>query len=246
MSNLSPPQQKTVPLVTRIEELVRDIPGWSPTDQLYTLHTLALGTASLSGDIVEIGAWCGRSTVVLGHAARQIGNTHVHSIDLFPEKGDWKQNPDGSYYCDLTIGDQSHRAYKEQTIWQAPFEAQMAPIYETHGGPFACFQKQIQLHELQSIVHPHRGTSESFCSALPSNFLCKLAFIDGDHGYDAVSADILRIKDFLVPGGWICFDDAFSSYDGVDRAIREFVIGNSSFDLAQQMTRKLFVARKCR
>jgi hypothetical protein len=48
----------------------------------------------------------------------------------------------------------------------------------------------------------------------------------------------------LLPGGWICFDDAFSHYDGVNRAIQDKVINSGRYELCQQMTRKLFVARR--
>ena len=54
----------------------------------------------------------------------------------------------------------------------------------------------------------------------------------------------MRISARLVPGGWLCFDDAFSTYEGVDRAIRDLVIGKPEFDFSQQLTRKLFVARR--
>jgi len=49
---------------------------------------------------------------------------------------------------------------------------------------------------------------------------------------------------YLVPGGWICFDDAFSYYDGVNRAIEDCIINNPGYELCQQMTRKFFIARK--
>jgi hypothetical protein len=51
------------------------------------------------------------------------------------------------------------------------------------------------------------------------------------------------VERFLLPGGWICFDDAFSSYAGVDQAITELVINSGNYQQCQQLTRKLFVAR---
>ena len=56
--------------------------------------------------------------------------------------------------------------------------------------------------------------------------------------------DIARLAPLLVPGGWICFDDAFSSYDGVNRAITQLVIDNPAYDVTRQLTRKCFAARK--
>lgn len=88
---------KTKPIATQIEEAVKDIPGWSPIDQLLSLFTLALSSSHLQGDILELGSWCGRSAVALGMAARLTGDTKVHCVDLFPEKTDWYQNADGTY-----------------------------------------------------------------------------------------------------------------------------------------------------
>jgi predicted O-methyltransferase YrrM len=232
------------PLIVRLEEMVREIPGWSPIDQLYTLHLLGLATAHLQGDFIEIGSWCGRSAIVLGEAGRSIGNTRIHCIDLFPQRNDWKQSPDGSYFFEVQVNGRLHRAHQEQTVWANAFDTQVAPIYEDFASPLDCFKKQIKRFDLGEIIQIHRGDSTAFASTLPDGFRCKLAFIDGDHGYKAVCQDIKIVKDRLVSGGWICFDDAFSSYEWVNRAIRDLILADPQFDLCQQMTRKLFVARK--
>ena len=94
---------KTVPVIKQIEDLVDDVPGWTPLDQLYTLFNLVYATAGLTGDIVEIGSWCGRSAIVLAFAARMTGVQNVHCIDLFPEKQDWVQTEAGHHYIKVNI-----------------------------------------------------------------------------------------------------------------------------------------------
>jgi predicted O-methyltransferase YrrM len=232
------------PLIGRLETMVTTIPGWSPIDQLYTLHLLGLATSHLPGDFIEIGSWCGRSGIVLGDAARSIGKTKLHCIDLFPQKEDWKQYPNGSYYFEVAIDGRLFRAHQEQTVWRDAFETQVSPVYDEFKSPLDCFKRQIERLELGPMIKIHRGNSATFSEGIGEDFRCKLAFIDGDHGYSAVCDDINMVKDRLVDGGWICFDDAFSSYEWVDRAIRELILADPSFDLCQQMTRKLFVARK--
>lgn len=234
----------TKPIVQQIEDLVIDIPGWSPIDQLYTLFNLAYLTSDFEGDIVEVGSWCGRSAVVLAKAARMIGNTKVHCIDLFPRKNDWSQNPDGTYSFKTTIENQTYTGYQVQVVWQEPFEKDIAPLYEKYDGIFDIFTESIAKNNFQDIVQPFRGNTQSFCESISPDFKCKLAFLDADHCYEAVCQDINNINRFLVKGGWICFDDAFSYYDGVDQAINDLIINNSDFELCQQMTRKFFVARK--
>ncbi len=237
---------KTIPVIRQIEEMVQDIPGWTPVDELYTLFNLAFITADLDGDIVEIGAWCGRSSVVLGMAAKMTGNTKLICIDLFPEKDDWKQNQDGSYSFEVLIGDKRYGGYQEQTVWKEPFERDIAPLYEQYNSVFDIFYKNIKKYNLTDIVRPFRGTSEILKTNMPIDFRCRLAFIDGDHSYRAVCQDIKNIEPFLVEGGWLCFDDAFTTYNGVNQAIEDLIINNPNYELCQQMTRKFFIARKKR
>jgi hypothetical protein len=233
-----------IPIINQIENIVQDIPGWSPIDQLYSLFNLVYLTSDLPGDIVEIGSWCGRSSAVLATAARLVGSIKVHCIDLFPEKNDWKQNEDGSYSFETRINGRAFGGYQEQTVWQEPFEKDIAPLYENYNGILDIFEEVMTRLDLQDIVEVYR--EDSFvCKRLAERKIrCKLAFLDGDHSYAAVCQDIRHVEEILVNGGWICFDDAFSSYEGVNQAINELIIDSPVYELQQQMTRKFFVARK--
>lgn len=236
--------EMTRPAIDQIEEVIRDIPGWSPVDQLYTLYSLVLATSGLPGDVVEIGSWCGRSASVLGLAARYAGNTRVHCVDLFPERDDWYENADGSYSFKVNIDGRTYSGYTDQTVWQEPFLRDIAPLYEKHRGVLEIFQNSVAQTGVADLIAAHRGDAASFFAQVGDDFHCRLAFLDGDHSYDAVCDDIRQVDRHLVPGGWICFDDAFSYYDGVNRAISDLIIANADYDLKQQMTRKCFVARK--
>lgn len=229
------------PAVQQIEELVADIPGWTPIDQLYTLFTLVLASSHLDGEILEVGSWCGRSSVVLALASRLSGNSPVTCIDLFPGRDDWRQNSDGSYSFEVTIGGKRYGGYQDQTVWQEPFERDIAPLYESHDSIQELFMENVTRKGFSDLVRALRGTSEQLAGS--PGYRCRLAFLDGDHGYEAVCRDIENVERHLVPGGWITFDDAFTCYDGVDQAIRERIIDSGKYESCQQMTRKLFVAR---
>lgn len=205
---------------------------------------MVLMTSGTEGDVLELGSWCGRSSAAMGLAAKLCGNTHLRCVDLFPEKDDWRQNEDGSYSMTMTIDGTIVRAYHDQTVWQEPFERDMAPLYAKHRGVLEIFQENMSQYGLDDVVIPYKGTLEAFVKTMQPKSKFRLAFIDGDHGYEAVRADIGLVDSVLSPGGWICFDDAFTSYQGVDRAIEELIIANPAYELGQQMTRKLFVARK--
>ncbi len=231
------------PVVNQIEEMVRDVPGWSPQDQLVALFSLAYFSA-VEGDIIELGSWCGRSATALGLAAKLTGGSIVHAIDLFPEKSDWWQREDGNYSFAVTIGGQTIGAYEEPSVWPEPYERDIKPLYEKSHGILDLFQDAMSRNGLNDIVRPFRGTMAMFAAAAPPDLRCKLAFVDGDHSYDAVVEDIAAVERFLVPGAWICFDDAFSHYEGVNRAITDRIVNSGRYDHCQQVTRKFFVARR--
>ena len=238
-------QPHSTPIIDQIEDIARSTPGWSPVDQLYTLFTMALLTSHLEGDILEIGSWCGRSTAAMGLAATLVGHTRIQCVDLFPAKEDWRQNADGSYSMQVTVEGSRYGGYENQTVWAEPFERDIAPIYARHSGVLEVFEDTIARYGLRHIVSAFKGTGAGFSlSPAAESFRCRLAYVDGDHSYQAVCDDILTVDRFLVGGGWICFDDAFSSYEGVNRAITELIIQNPQYEICQQMTRKCFAARK--
>ncbi|HVN66136.1 MAG TPA: class I SAM-dependent methyltransferase [Methanomicrobiales archaeon] len=236
--------QNKEPIINQIERMVSDIPGWSPIDQLYSLFLLVYSNSHLEGDIVEIGSWCGRSTAVLGLAAWMTGVKKVISIDLFPNKSDWIQNPDGTYSFRVKYENEEFSAYTEQTVWKEPYEQSILPVYEKNENLYSLFLENMSKLGFEDLVIPIKGNSSALQKIVVPSFKCKLAFIDGDHGYDAVCKDIDNVERYLVPGAWICFDDAFSSYEGINRAIQDRIIDCEDYVCGQQMTRKFFVARK--
>lgn len=234
----------TKPVASQIEEAVKDIPGWSPLDQLLSLFTLAFSSAHLQGDVLELGSWCGRSAIALGLAARLTGGAKVHCVDLFPEKDDWYKNADGTYSLVLTLDGKTYGAYRDQTVWEEPFLRDIAPMYQRWNGTLDAFNFFVKRSELSDIVTPYRGDLDAFAGKKSADFRLRLAFIDGDHSFEAVCNDIETVERFLVPGGWICFDDAFSSYEGVDRAIQVKILDSGNYRSCQQLTRKFFVAQR--
>lgn len=234
---------KQRPIISFIEDMTADIPGWTPVDQLFALYTLAMTTSHLPGHILEVGAWCGRSTSVLGKAMQKMGTGWVHSIDLFPHRDDWRQNDDGTYTFQVVIEDETFVGYGEQTVWAEPFERDIKPVYEKFPRLEDAFDETIRKTKLQDVVKPYKGNLTKFLENQSDGFQIRLAFIDGDHCYHEVTRDIEHVEKILVSGGWICFDDAFSYYEGVDKAITEHIIQSGKYDICQQLTRKLFVAR---
>jgi predicted O-methyltransferase YrrM len=237
-------EEVKVPISQRVEEIVGSVPGWTPIDQLFAMFNLIFASKHLPGDLVEVGCWAGRSTAVLGLAARLIGDTRLYCIDLFPGKDDWWANEDGSYSFAVIVRGVLYKAYHDQRVYAEPFHRDIEPLYEKYPNIMDVFRETLGKYHLNDLVTTHVGDSTSFLQEAPEDLQCKLAFVDGDHCYDAVCRDIENMEKILVPGGWICFDDAFSTYDGVNRAITDRIINDSKYDLCQQLTRKMFVARR--
>jgi len=234
---------RPTPVAAQIERLIDAVPGWTPPDQLLALHMLATTTAPLGGDILEIGSWCGRSTAVLGHAVQASGVGHVWAVDLFPQASDWRTNADGSHSFAAQVGGMVVGAYEEQTVWDEPYQRDIATVYQKFNGILDAFKATIDVEKLNDVVTPFRGTAKMFVDQAAADTRLRLAFLDGDHSYNGVVADIDAAEHLLVPGGWIAFDDAFSVYDGVDAAIRERVIASGRYEFAHQVCRKFFIAR---
>lgn len=239
------PRDPLEPVPERMEAIAAAVPGWTPIDQLCALHNLVLATSDLPGDVVEIGSWCGRSTIALALAVRATGHGRVHAIDPFPARDDWHANADGSHSFRVRMEDGSeYTAYTEQTVWDEPFQRDIRPLYDEHPSLLEYFNANLDMFGVRDLVDTHRGDAARFDVRVPPDAPCRLAFLDGDHGYAAVMRDIDIVERRLVPGGWIGFDDAFTGYEGVDQAIRERIIDGGGYELGHRATRKLFVARR--
>ncbi|MEY4591907.1 MAG: hypothetical protein RIR18_802, partial [Pseudomonadota bacterium] len=161
-----------------------------------------------------------------------------------PEKNDWYQNADGTYSFAVEIDGKKYGAYGDQTVWAEPFLRDIEPMYERFNGTLEAFNGAVSVNKLSGYVFPHRTDLEGFSKNTTSDFALRLAFIDGDHSYTAVAKDIKIVERYLLSGGWICLDDAFSSYDGVNEAIQRHIIDSGKYKNCQQITRKCFVAQR--
>jgi predicted O-methyltransferase YrrM len=210
---------------------------------MLALYLLALTQRNLTGDIIEIGSWCGRSALALGRAAALSNGTHLHCIDLFPGKSDWHQDAKGNYYVSVRMGSELNTGNTVHTTWRDVWQQQIAPVYDRWPTVLDAFQEHMVRHDLVKNVTPFKGTIRSFLRERGLDFRCKMAYIDGSHDADDVRADLKAVEKVMVPGAWVGFDDAFTSAAGVDEIIRADVLGNPAYTDAHQLTRKLFVAR---
>ena len=157
--------------------------GFMPEDEGDALYDAA---CSLTGDaarapIVEIGSWCGRSTVWLGAAARRLG-TVVFAVD-------------------------HHRGSEEnQPGWEWHDESLVDPVTRRIDTlPF--FRTTVAGAGLEDVVIAVVGESPVVAArwASPIGFL----FIDGGHGVEPARADFAGWTPHVMPGGLLAIHDVF-------------------------------------
>lgn len=227
-------------LKAKIEQLILGVPGYTPLDELQALSEIAEFTSRVEGDILELGTWCGRSAIVLASAVAD--GVKVYCSDLFPNREDWIRGESGSWSFVATINGEKYPGVTS-TISNAIFENEVAPVYAKQECLFDFFKANIQRAGMSERIVAHRGNSDTLLKKYP-DLKCRMVFIDAGHEYEAVHADILNADKVLAPGGWICLDDAFTCFPGVDRAIIELLIDNPRYSIGYNIARRMYTAVK--
>jgi predicted O-methyltransferase YrrM len=130
-----------------------EIDGW-----LTEIEGRALGELAAGKNVLEVGSYCGRSTVCLAQTALT-----VCSVD--------------------------------------PYDGRATP---SERDTYAEFQANLKRYGLETKVTAIRGTFQDQ-EQLGKRF--HLAFIDGDHGFEAVHSDAAIATRLLLPGGLLAFHD---------------------------------------
>lgn len=218
-----------------LKELEKDVPGFTSFDELLSLFNLSYSVAQKDGDIVEIGSWCGRSSIAIGLGAKLGGhNGLVHCVDLFPALDQWKQRKNGHWMIktDLT------NAYaKEHSIFNDTFNECFRSAYNV-SSLIELFQGYVSSFGLNN-VKAHKGNIDTFIES--NDIKIKFAFIDGDHDYLAVVHDIEMIVSRLSSYGILCIDDVGTSFTAITKAVNDTI--DDTF-MKQKLTRKLLVVEK--
>ena len=163
-------------------ELADDVKGFMPRDEGLALHHYALHhQAGTDGTWLEIGAWCGKSTVYLGAAAEQL-NAVLYSLD------------------------HHHGSEENQEGWEHFDESLVDPL-DGRLNTLPTWQRTIADAELEStvigLVGPSLVIAAHFAEPLD------IVFIDGGHAEDVAWADYRAWAPKVVPGGLLMIHDVF-------------------------------------
>lgn len=153
--------------------------GFMPEDEGEALLTAA--SASPSGNMVEIGSYCGRSTVLLGEAAERTGS-RLFTIDHHLGS---EEHQKGEEYFDPDLFDED-LASPDSLPW------------------LARTLREAALERTVTILIGRSATIARYWSE-PLSFV----FIDGGHSHDAARADLAGWEPHLKTGGFLAIHDVF-------------------------------------
>jgi MMP 1-O-methyltransferase len=148
------------------------------------LYELAL-SASKYAPCLEIGSYCGKSTLCLGLACKENGSA-LFSID-------------------------HHRGSEDHQPGEAYFDPALIDLNTFQIDTFQTFRQTIRKSELENTVIPIVSRSQT--CARYWQIPISLLFIDGGHSFRDVFVDYQAWVGHLLPDGYLLFHDIFKTPD---------------------------------
>ena len=161
-------------------ELISEIKGFLDEDEGRCLYEFAL-EASRLGPCLEIGSYCGKSTVYIATACRE-NNGILFSID-------------------------HHRGSEEQQPGEAYFDPGLFDPQNGRVDSFREFRRTLEKAGIENTVVPL--VSRSDVAARQWSTPLSMVFIDGAHTAEAVLTDYECWTPHLIPGGYLLIHDIF-------------------------------------
>jgi predicted O-methyltransferase YrrM len=164
------------------EKLLNTVKGFLDRQEGNALYDIAI-EASRRGPCLEIGSYCGKSTICLGSACRK-NNSILFSID-------------------------HHRGSEEQQPGEEYFDPELYDRKTRRVDTFKEFRNTIEKAGLEDTVVPMVCRSE-LAARLWSTSL-SLVFIDGGHSYAAAYTDYNAWAGHIMPNGYLMIHDIFKN-----------------------------------
>jgi len=156
------------------------VKGFLEFDEGEALHRYALETGSL-GPCLEVGSYCGKSTVYLGYACK-LGNSTLFAID-------------------------HHRGSEEHQLGEEYHDKDLYDAAEDLMDSFREFRRTLRRADLEDFVVPIVAASK--VAARSWNTPLGMVFIDGGHSLEAALEDYRCWMPRVVPGGILAIHDIF-------------------------------------
>ena len=162
------------------DNLLKDVKGFLDADEGMGLYETAL-KAGRRGPCLEIGSYCGKSTIYIGTACREKGGI-LFSID-------------------------HHRGSEEQQPGEEYFDPELFDPQTGRVDTFDAFRKTLEKAGLEDTVVPIVCRSEIAARSWATPL--SLVFIDGGHSYEAALTDYKCWSRHIMPDGYLLIHDIF-------------------------------------
>ncbi|WP_179187881.1 class I SAM-dependent methyltransferase [Kiloniella majae] len=240
-SNMAISHQERLPKTEEIAGLIfytRAIPGMTSEEKLAALASIF--PVLPKGDIIEIGAYRGKSSYFLSWAARRYNIGKVLVVDpwdaIVAQQND---SPD-------VLKDPNQELVEDvSSFWESAHQGFLAAL-----SPFIGHINYLRKPS-QDAARIYSSNNEIQSSTFGTTKYCgkiSLIHIDGNHDYNMVKKDCDSWLKFMTPGGWIIFDDYIWLHgDGPTRAGDEYLRDNKdNIELSFCFEKSLFIQLKQR
>lgn len=193
------------------------IKGFLDPEEGARLYSLACEVADI-GPCLEIGSYCGKSTVYIARACLERDNV-LFAID-------------------------HHRGSEEHQLGEQYHDAD---LFDNQAGlmdSFREFRKTLILAKLVDVVVPVVATSA--LAARYWNTRLGMVFIDGGHSWEAAQTDYRSWAPWIQPGGYLAIHDVFPNPDDGGRAPFDIyqLAEQSGLFTVQSMSKTLAVLKR--
>ncbi len=169
-----------MPMDAELQKRAEEARGFMPPDEGLGLYAAA-ATVEADGPFLEVGSYCGKSSVYLGAAARERGRV-LFALDH--HRGSEENQPGWEWHepdlVDPAVGRMDTLPWFRRTIYDAGLEGTVV-----------------------AVVGESPAVARAW--ATPLAFL----FIDGGHGVEPARADYALWTPHVVPGGVLAIHDVF-------------------------------------
>ena len=168
-----------VPLTNELAEIVNQTDGFLPAHEAAALFDAASGAKP--GIWLEIGTYCGKSTVVLGGAAREVG-AQVIAVDH--HRGSEENQPGWEWHDETLVDPEAGRLDTLPSL-----------------------RRTLRIAQLEQTVTPIVASTQSVGRwwSTPLEFL----FLDGNHTEEVAQHDYSVFASHVVPDGILAVHDVF-------------------------------------
>lgn len=156
------------------------IKGFLEDDEGQALFDYAMKVASI-GPCLEIGSYCGKSTVYIGEACKKTNNT-LYALD-------------------------HHRGSEEHQLGEEYHDVDLFDRQSACMDSFPAFRRTLKLAQLENVVVPLVASSKVVARhwATPLGFV----FVDGGHSPESSMFDCQTWSEKIASGGILAVHDLF-------------------------------------